>query len=36
MLTETTDYAKLYRDFHWDIPGRFNLATACLRGARRS
>jgi len=29
MLTETTDYAKLYRDFRWDIPDRFNLATAC-------
>src|ERR1700688_135426 len=29
MLTETTDYAKLYRDFRWDIPARFNIATAC-------
>ena len=29
MLTETTDYAKLYRDFRWDIPDRFNIATAC-------
>src|SRR6202048_2901961 len=29
MLTETTDYAKLYRDFRWDIPVRFNIATAC-------
>src|SRR6202163_1008364 len=29
MLTETTDYAKLYRDFGWDIPARFNIATAC-------
>ncbi len=29
MLTETTDYEKLYRDFRWEIPGRFNLATAC-------
>ena len=29
MLTETTDYAKLYRDFRWDIPPRFNIATAC-------
>ena len=29
MLTETTDYATLYRDFRWDIPARFNIATAC-------
>ena len=29
MLTETSDYAKLYRDFRWDIPARFNMATAC-------
>ncbi|THD64198.1 MAG: AMP-dependent synthetase [Bradyrhizobium sp.] len=29
MLTETTDYEKLYRDFRWEIPERFNLATAC-------
>ena len=29
MLTETTDYDKLYRDFRWDIPARFNIATAC-------
>ena len=29
MLTETSDYAKLYRDFRWDIPARFNIATAC-------
>src|SRR5258707_13242250 len=29
MLTETADYAKLYRDFRWDIPARFNIATAC-------
>ena len=29
MLTETSDYAKLYRDFRWDIPPRFNMATAC-------
>src|ERR1700674_1805289 len=29
MLTETTDYAKLYRDFRWDVPVRFNIATAC-------
>jgi acetyl-CoA synthetase len=29
MLTETTDYAKLYRDFRWDIPAQFNIATGC-------
>src|SRR5664279_5831588 len=29
MLTKTTDYAKLYRDFRWDVPARFNIATAC-------
>jgi acetyl-CoA synthetase len=29
MLTETTDYAKLYRDFRWNIPARFNMARAC-------
>ena len=29
MLNETRDYAKLYRDFRWDIPARFNIATAC-------
>src|SRR3981189_3162815 len=29
MLIETTDYATLYRDFRWDIPARFNIATAC-------
>jgi acetyl-CoA synthetase len=29
MLTETTDYAKLCRDFRWDVPARFNIATAC-------
>ena len=29
MLTETTDYAKLYREFRWDIPARFNIATSC-------
>src|SRR5665811_1221423 len=29
MLTETTDYARLYRDFRWDVPARFNIATAC-------
>src|SRR5256886_5716239 len=29
MLIETTDYAKLYRDFRWNVPARFNIATAC-------
>jgi acetyl-CoA synthetase len=29
MLTETTDYAKLCRDFRWDIPERLNLASVC-------
>ena len=29
MLTETTDYDALYREFRWDIPARFNLATVC-------
>jgi acetyl-CoA synthetase len=37
MLTETTDYDKLYRDFRWDIPERFNIATAaCDRHANGS
>src|SRR3984893_8493895 len=29
MLTEASDYETLYRDFRWDIPARFNIATAC-------
>lgn len=29
MLTEAADYAQLYRDFRWDIPVGFNIATAC-------
>ena len=29
MLTETTDYEKLTRDFRWNVPARFNIATAC-------
>jgi acetyl-CoA synthetase len=29
MLTETTDYDDLYRGFRWNIPARFNMATAC-------
>lgn len=34
VLKETTDYDALYRDFHWDVPERFNIATvACDRYA---
>src|SRR5215203_1268606 len=29
MLTEAADYETLYRNFRWDIPARFNLATVC-------
>jgi acetyl-CoA synthetase len=29
MLTETSDYDDLYRAFRWDVPARFNIATAC-------
>ena len=29
MLIETDDYDKLCRDFRWEIPARFNMATAC-------
>src|SRR6185437_9273563 len=29
MLTETNNYDDLCRDFRWDIPARFNLATVC-------
>src|ERR1700712_684684 len=29
MLTEASDYETLYRDFRWEIPDRFNIATAC-------
>jgi acetyl-CoA synthetase len=28
MLTETSDYGSLYCDFRWDVPARFNIATA--------
>lgn len=28
MLAETSDYETLYRDFRWQIPPRFNIATA--------
>ena len=29
MLTEARTYDELYRNFRWDIPARFNIATAC-------
>ena len=29
MLSETDSYEKLCRDFRWEIPARFNIATAC-------
>ncbi len=29
MLIEASNYDDLYRDFRWDIPARFNIATAC-------
>jgi acetyl-CoA synthetase len=29
MLTETSDYDTLYREFRWDTPARFNIAAAC-------
>ena len=29
MLTEASSYDELYRNFRWDIPDRFNIATAC-------
>jgi len=29
MLTETSSYDQLCRDFRWDIPAHFNIATAC-------
>ncbi len=29
MLTEASNYDELYRDFRWDIPARFNIASAC-------
>src|SRR6202051_3198874 len=29
MLTEASSYDQLYRGFRWDIPARFNIATAC-------
>lgn len=32
MLTETSDYDALYRDFRWEVPARFNIATAACDG----
>jgi acetyl-CoA synthetase len=29
MLTEASSYDELIRNFRWDIPARFNIATAC-------
>jgi len=29
MLTEAKTYDELYKNFRWDIPARFNIATAC-------
>src|ERR1700742_301088 len=29
MLTEASTYDELCRDFRWDVPARFNIATAC-------
>src|SRR6202047_1356989 len=29
MLTEASSYEDLFRNFRWDIPARFNIATAC-------
>src|SRR5467141_1412306 len=29
MLTEAISYDQLYRDFRWEVPPRFNIATAC-------
>jgi len=29
MLTENSSYESLYRGFRWEIPARFNIATAC-------
>jgi acetyl-CoA synthetase len=29
MLTEASNYDDLYHGFRWDIPARFNIATAC-------
>src|ERR1700754_3673250 len=29
MLTETSSYDDLYRNYRWEVPARFNIATAC-------
>ena len=29
MLTEAKTYDELYHNFRWDVPARFNIATAC-------
>src|ERR1700752_358084 len=29
MLTEARTYDELYQNFRWEIPARFNIATAC-------
>src|SRR6195952_2320199 len=29
MLTEASTYDELYRNFRWDVPARFNIATTC-------
>ncbi|MDH3196155.1 MAG: AMP-binding protein, partial [Hyphomicrobiales bacterium] len=36
MLPKRDDYETLRRDFRWQIPGRFNLAAACLTGAGKA
>jgi acetyl-CoA synthetase len=36
MLPIRDDYEKLRRDFRWQIPDRFNLASACLTGAGKA
>jgi acetyl-CoA synthetase len=29
MLAQTSDYDRLYREFRWEVPARFNIAAAC-------
>ena len=29
MLTKAATYDELYRNFRWDVPAQFNIATAC-------
>lgn len=29
MLTQTSSYDELYKNFRWDVPARFNIAAAC-------